>query len=512
VRLPDGRLFVTDDGPDLKQMRAAIWNPADGKSSAEIAPNDAGQSVALLIDRQGTLTLVRSGLRCHQVSIWRRRPGEAWRLAHVEASNNSCAVGAFALDDNQIVYWFQDATPGAKLWSAASDESRTVDVPASGNREHLIALGGGQLLSVGWGKSHLYVPGLGWRATGVAGGDDQSTFTALTDGRVLMVAPYSTRVWTRSEFSTEPPCIYLMAQLEGAASGESFHLDQPRLENVGPACRAAIVADPNLEASRALRDLAQSGEAERRRRGILAICELRVGWAVDIMTRGLAPNDSYDQGATCLVALTESEQPAARQAVDAYAQDCIRGDRSSAPLVAAAHRSEMARALAAEVLVLAWRDRRPGFDQLRDVVCRSPIPTSAVAICRESIAAQELQWRNQPKRRHAWRMTGVATAIGAGLAVGGYAARNSDGGRVIAVVAGGLGAGALLFPSLTADHPGPLGGLDQEFQGCLAVTTGVLGAVGAALATGSPGASRAAISILGGVLFSGLSLAATWSF
>ncbi len=93
VRLPDGRLFVIDDGPDAKRLRAAVWNPSDGKSSTEAAPGDEGQSAALLVDAHGTLTLVRSALDGHQTSIWRRRAGEGWVLAHVEPSR-ACAMGS----------------------------------------------------------------------------------------------------------------------------------------------------------------------------------------------------------------------------------------------------------------------------------------------------------------------------------------------------------------------------------------------------------------------------------
>jgi hypothetical protein len=261
-----------------------------------------------------------------------------------------------------------------------------------------------------------------------------------------------------------------------------------------------------------MRELAEQPPEKGGRDGVAILCDFRPPWAVDLMIRGLDPKVAYDQGASCLAALGESDAPAARQAVAAAIQDFIRGDRWAYVLAQAAGSSERLRARAGDVLVAYWTDRRGGFDQLKEIVCRAPVPQNAAEICGRAIAHQENEWKEQPKRRHAWKMTAAATAIGAGLAVGGVVARNTDVGRVIAVAAGGLGAGALLFPSLAGSHPGPLGGVDEEAEGCLSVTLGVLGAVGAGLVTGSAGFSRAYVSITGGLLFTGLSLAAIWSF
>ena len=511
VRLPDGRVFVIDDGPEQKAPRAALWNPATGRSTVDEVPGDDGQTAALLVDREGTLTLVRQRPACHEVAIWRRNIGRAWALAHVEAVQG-CAVGAVALGGGRIAFWFHHATPAAFEWDPASGASRLLKVPTPESHERLVLLDGNRWLAVGWASSSLYQPGRGWRSTGHIGGGDEASFTPLSDGRVLMVASSQSSVWTPAVYSPARPCAYLTARLRGEMRDPHAPSARPTRDTVDPGCLRAIAADPGMEASRALRELAERPPADGGREGVAVLCEFRFPWAVDLMLRGLDPKIAYDQGASCLAALSESDAPAARQAVDAAIQDFIRGDRWAYVLAQAAGSSERLRARAADVLVVYWTDKRSGFDQLKEIVCRAPVPRNAAEICGRAIAHQESEWTAQPRRRHAWKVTAAVTAIGAGLAVGGYFARNGDVGRVIAVAAGGLGAGALVFPSLAGRHQGPLGGLEEEAEGCLSVTLGVLGAVGAGLATGSPGASRAAVSIAGGVLFTGLSLAAVWTF
>jgi hypothetical protein len=511
VRLPDGRVFVIDDSLDEKAPRAAVWNPATGRSSVDEAPSDNGQTAALLVDREGTLTLVRRRSACHEVAIWRRGMGQAWTLAHVEPAHG-CAVGAVALADGRIAFWLHQAAPAAFLWDPVSGASRLLEVPAPENHQQLVLLDGDRWLAVGWRNSSLHEPGRGWRSTGRVGGGDEASFTPLPDGRVLMVGPSESSVWTPSDYAPERPCAYLTARLRSELREGPPFVARPTRDGIGPGCIRALAANPDLDASRALRELAELAPEKGGRDGIAVLCDLRPPWAVDLMVRGLAPKASYDDGAACLAALGESDAPAARQAVDAAIQDFIRGDRWAYVLAQAAGSSERLRARAADVLVVYWTDKRGGFDQLKPIVCRAPVPRNAAEICDRALAHQESEWKEQPKRRRAWKMTAAVTAIGAGLAVGGIVARDRDVGRAIAVAAGGLGAGALMFPSLTESHPGPLGGLDEEFEGCLSVTLGVLGAVGAGLVTGSPGASRAAVSVTGGLLFTGLSLAAIWSF
>ena len=510
ARLPNGRLFVTDDGPNLQQLRAASWNPANGRSSIEEAPNGPGQSAALLVDAHGTLTLVRSAIGCRQTTIWRRRAGEAWVAAHVEPSV-TCATGAIALDEQQIVYWSNHANP--ILWNVATGVARPVGVPRPDRFERLVAFGDGRLLAIDDESSHLYVPGSGWRSAGSAGGDGQSTFTPVRDGRVLMLAPLSVRVWTPLTYAAARPCSYLTAELRAGVELPLIYYPQPTRDNVDPICWAAIASDPSLEVSRALKDLSQKPAGEGGRQGIQLLCDVRAAWAVDIMIRGLDSSVTYSGAHSCLAALAQIDQPAAHQAVDSYVQDCIRGDRGFDTLIEASKSSTSLRARAAEVLVAAWHDRRPGFDRLRSSVCQPPIPGAAAEICRKAEPQQEFEWRQQPKRRHALLMTGAVTAIGAGLAVGGALNQNNDLGQGLAIAAGTLGASALFVAPLLGDNGGgPLSALGDAFKGCAAVTGGLLGLVGSALATSSPGVSRTVVSIFGSALFTSVSLAAIWKF
>jgi hypothetical protein len=511
VRLPDGRVFVIDDGPEAKMPQAAIWDPTSGRSSLDEAPHDSGQTAALLVDHEGMLTLVRRRAGCSEVAIWRRSAGRPWALAHVEKVH-ACAAGAAAVTGGQIAFWIHQAAPAAFVWDPATGASRLMEVPTPEHHQQLVPLDGDRWLAVGWASSSLYEPGRGWRSTGGIGGGDEASFTRLPDGRVLMVAPSQASVWTPAAYSPARPCAHLTARLRSVTRDPHALIARPTLDTVEPGCVRAIAVDPSLEASRALRELAERPPGQGGRDGITTVCDLRPPWAIDLMIRGLDPKLAYDQGASCLAALGESDAPAARQAVDGAIQDFIRGDRWAYVLVQAARSSERLRARAGDVLVVYWTDKRDGFDQLKEIVCRAPVPRNAAEICGRAMAHQESEWKEQPKRRHAWMMTGAVTAIGAGLAVGGYLAQDSGAGRAIAVAAGGLGTGALLFPSLAGRHPGLLGGLEEEAQGCLSVTLGVLGAVGAGLATSTPGASRAAVSALGGALFTGLSLAAIWSF
>ena len=516
VLQPDGRLFVTDDGPESERLRAAIWNPADNKSKLEEAPPGAGRTAALLVDGRGTLTLVRSRPDCHQISIWRRRPGEAWVLAHVD-DVPSCGKGAFMLDEHRIVHWssYNETGPSyAMVWNFSSGESETLTMPDAADQLFVVSLGGGRLLSVGKTGSHLYVPGAGWRATGWRGEVDASgTFTPLQDGRVLMLSMLRSRVWTPSAYSTNRPCVFFAGLLEEAVRQGTFPAELPTQENVGSACWSAIATDPNLSASHALRTLAQRPPEEGGAAGMALICAIRPRWAVDLMIRGLRPNMFNDPRA-CLTGLAESDQPAARQAVDAYVQDCQRGDRSLDVLASAAASSEGLRVRSADVLVSAWDRRRSGsgFDSLRPIVCRSPVPTKAAAICRKAEVRQEATWDEAPRHRRKQLITGAAVAIGAGLAIGGTLNRNNDVGRAIAIAAGTLGVSAPFTAALLNDHNGPYTEFDEIFIGSTLGTSAALGLTGAALATGNPGASRAAISIVGGTLFTMIHLAAVWLF
>ncbi len=108
-------------------------------------------------------------------------------------------------------------------------------------------------------------------------------------------------------------------------------------------------------------------------------------------------------------------------------------------------------------------------------------------------------------------MTGVVTAIGVGLAIGGYATRNDDVGEGFAIVAGTLGLATLFAAPM--DDRGPMGGFADAFKGCLGVTGGLVGLVGAALVTSSnPGAPRAAISMGGAAFFTLAALIPIWRF
>jgi hypothetical protein len=511
VRLPDGRVFLIDDGMENGPARAAIWNPGTGRSSADEAPADDGQTAALLVDRAGTLTLVRRRLACREVAIWRRAVGRAWTLAHVEPAHG-CAVGAVQLAGGGIAWWVDQARPAAFVWDPTSGASRLIDVPTPEHHQRLIPLDRDRWLAIAWGDSSLFEPGCGWLSTGNIGMGDEASFTPLLDGRVLMVGGSHSGVWTPAASSPARPCVHLAARLRSEMRAPGSLIPRPTRDNVDPRCVRAIAADPELEASRTLLELAEQPPEKGGREGVAAVCDFGPPWAVNAMIRGLDPKMAYDNGASCLAALADSDAPAARQAVEAAIQDFIRGDRQAYVLAQAAASSERLRTRASDVLVVYWTDKRAGFDQLKEVVCRAPAPRNAAAICERATARQESEWKEQPKRRRAWKMTVAVTAIGAGLGIGGYLARNEGVGRVIAVAAGGLGAGALVFPSLAGSHPGLLGGLEEEAEGCLSASLGVLGAVGAGLVTGNPGASRAAVSITGGLLFTGLSSLAVWSF
>jgi hypothetical protein len=527
ARLLDGRVLAVADGPKFEKTQAAIWNPADQKSSPVDAPTDAGRTLALRVDARGTITLVRSRSGCHEIAIWRRRAGEAWALAHVDTVP-VCAVGALALDDQQIVYWSARlgiGAPYATLWDASSGESRTLDIPEPVHFQELIAAGEGRAMVVGSDGSFLYVPERGWRPSGAVERFAESTFTPLADGRVLMVGPLRVRVWTPADFSNGRPCAGPTAFFEAVATrdGDMIPVDRPTPYNVGSACQAVIAADPNSDAGVALKALALRPEKERGRVGVEALCELGPAWAADVMIRGLDPSMTDDRVGACLAAVAESDQPVAREAVDRYLQACARAERSFYPLIPAARSSERLRARMGVVLVAYWKAHWHGFDQLRQVACMSPAPLPALEVCERTTEHEERDWvvdqreRSAERWRHArlYLSIGAAAAVGAGLAVSGTATRHSDLGRGIAITSGALGGGALLMASfIDIDHGGQPGlEFGDGLRRLAAVTGGVVGLTGAALATGSSsGKSRAAISILGGSIFSVVSVTAIWHF
>lgn len=512
VRLPDGRIFVLNDEDGVaKPPQAAIWDPSSRRSILDEAPRDVGQTAALLVDREGSLTSIRRGPACQEVAIWRRPPGQTWALAHVERVSG-CVAGAMLVEGGRIAFWLHQTSPGALIWDPATGVTQQLMVPNPQDHQQLVALDSGRWLAVGWGNSHLYEPQRGWRPTGGSGAGDRASFTRLQDGRVLVVSSYESRVWTPSTHVHGEACVSLTARLTSYLQEGPRFAPRPTREGVTSACVRALSADPDGEASRALRRLTDRPLDDGGRDGLGVICDLRPSWAVGLMARGLDTNVLYEGGGACLGALAETDDPVARQHVEAAVQAFVRGDRASYVLVEAARSSENLRVRAADVLVVFWREKRPGFDQLKEVVCRTPVPPGAAEICKGALPYQENEWKEQPKRRHAWKMTGAVTVIGAGLAVGGLLARNGDAGRATAVAAGGLGASALMFPSLADVHPGPIGAVGEAFESGFSVVLGVVGAVGAGLATSSSGDARAIISVTGGLLFTALSLTALWHF
>ncbi len=288
----------------------------------------------------------------------------------------------------------------------------------------------------------------------------------------------------------------------------------PLIASLGPTCRAAIAADRSLDASRKLEDMATHSIGASGRLAAVTLCDVRAPWAVAPMIRGLA-SDVDDAGrAICLASLAEIDAPKAHQAVDTYLSERgVQGRFVDKAVVDAGERSERVRARAGVVLLLAWNRRAYGFDPLANVVCRTPLPGEAAHVCDRRKPSQELAWSEEPERRRAWLATGAAVVIGAGLAVGGYAARSDDLGRGIAVTAATL-AGALLFAT-PLDNPrgGAYGAaLASGLRPVLWVLGGAAGLATGLLVTQSPGNSRAATSIAGGVLFTALSIKAAWAF
>ena len=282
-----------------------------------------------------------------------------------------------------------------------------------------------------------------------------------------------------------------------------------------------VAADPDADASTALKRLALRPERAKARFGMQALCALRAGWAPEIMIRGLEPGATDDQGVACLSALAESDQPEARAAVDRYLQAREGGGLSIEPLVVAARSSERLRARMGPVLAAYWRDQRHGFDQLRQVACMPLTPVGSLEICTRTVEQQEREWRlgRQERRTKSWQRAGLylemggAVAVGAGLAVAGVATRNEELGRAIAIVSGGLGGGAALMAPYIDVHDGANGFPMADFQRrFMAVLGGVVGATVAALVSASPGWPRGATSIVGGAVFSAVSVTALWHF
>ena len=148
-------------------------------------------------------------------------------------------------------------------------------------------------------------------------------------------------------------------------------------------------------------------------------------------------------------------------------------------------------------------------------------PVGSLEICTRTVEWQEREWtlERRDRRAKSWQRAGLylemagAVAFGAGLAVAGVATRNDDFGRAIAITAGGLGGGAaLMAPAIDArDGPNSFPMADFERRS-LAVVGGVVGATVAALVTSTPGWPRGATSIVGGVVFSAVSVTALWHF
>ncbi|HLK93371.1 MAG TPA: hypothetical protein VKZ18_25995 [Polyangia bacterium] len=519
ARLGDGRVLVVDD----QRLRAATWNPADGTASPEETPRDAGRPLGLFVDRQGTLTLVLGRLGCREVAIWRRGSGARWTLAHVDGVSGCAGARAVALDDLRIAHWWASSwmSPTTVLvWNASSGAVRSVEIANPIPFESLLSLGTGGALELDQisartepmrGASYLSWSGQPWRFAGFIDHGGNDTFTPLPDGRVLMVGPAHARVWTPWTFSTSEPCRGVTAQIEDALNRPWSAIDVPASDNVSPACRAQISADPGSRASRALKELAQRPGDGGGPAGVQALCALGPAWAMDTMIRGLGPDASQDRGATCLAALADSDQFSARQAVDGYIEGCGHGDRPCEALPGAMLSSERARLRAAEIYAAVRRENGDGSILLGRAVCQGTVPKPAVTACRRADEAQEPEWRREQRRR-AWLETGAVTAVGAGLAVGGFATRNDDTGRGFAIAAGALGLGAVFASPILVDDHGPMAGFAAPLAGFLAVIGGLVGGGVAALASANPGGSRAAISITGGVLFTTASLVPIWHF
>jgi len=523
--MPDGRVIVVDDGPKFERTRVAIWNPATDKASTTDAPNDVGRTIGLFVDTTGMTTLVRSRAGCHEVAIWRRPDAGVWALAHLEEVP-VCAVGAVALDEEQFVYWserFGLGAPYATRWRVSAGESQRLDLPEPARFEKLIALGIGRLMVVGRSESYLRGSEDAWRPSGAVDASAESKFIALADGRVLMVGPTDVRIWTPAEFSNGRPCAGAAAFFDAAAARdlERISVERPTRDNVGPECRGVVGTDPSADASGALKRLALRPERAKARLGMQALCALRAGWAADIMIRGLAPGATDDQGVACLAALAESDQPEARAAVDHYLQARAEGGLSIEPLVVAARSSERLRARMGPVLAAYWRDRRHGFDQLRQVACTPLVPAGSLDICTRTLEQQEREWllEGQERRAKQWQRAGLylemggAVALGAGMAVAGVATSNDDFGRAIAIAAGGLGGGAAFMAPYIGVHDTANAFTVADFQRrVMAVIGGVVGATVAALVTATPGWPRGATSIVGGAVFSAVSVTALWHF
>lgn len=310
---------------------------------------------------------------------------------------------------------------------------------------------------------------------------------------------------------TADPCLDFAVTLDVLAT-RPFGV--PLVVPVGPTCRAAIVAAPDLEASRKLQEMAIHAIGSGGRLGAVTLCDLHAPWAVAAMIRGLAADVEDIGRAMCLSSLAEIDQPTAQDAVGTYLRDRgVQGKVVDKAVADAGERSDRLRARAATVLVRAWDSRAYGFDHLADIVCRTPPPAEAASICDRRVSGQELAWREEPERRRAWLESGAYVLIGGGLAVGGYVARNDDAGRVIAVAAATLAGVRLLAIPLDNPSGGAYGSaLASGLRPLFLAVGGAIGLATGLLVTQNPGNSRAATSISASALFTALSIKAAWTF
>jgi hypothetical protein len=240
---------------------------------------------------------------------------------------------------------------------------------------------------------------------------------------------------------------------------------------------------------------------------------------------GALPTRSSDPRAACLASLAELDLPAAGQAVDTFLRDraispngalgspefAFRVDRI---LPIAARRSERLRTRAASVWVGAWNARAEGFDQLRDIVCRPPVPTVSAKICERSLPDQEQSWANAARRDHFWRLTAMWAALSGALAVGGTVTRNEEAGRWFALTATTIAGGALLDLPLSlqddAGDQGPLNGLGDAAEAAALLLGGAAGFGVGYLTTRSSGTSRAVTAIAGASVFGATMIVKSW--
>jgi hypothetical protein len=294
------------------------------------------------------------------------------------------------------------------------------------------------------------------------------------------------------------------------------------------ACRDSVARNPSSEVARRLSALLSAPAVSQRRAAKAVLCELGPPWAtavmVDALKDELLPRWRSEPRASCLASLADLDQPGATSAVDSFLRDraLIGGPQYAAAgsvqversVALAAQRSERLRARAVPLLAAAWRAHAAGFDALREIECRAPVPPGGQAICERSRANQEGAWGEDVTQEHLWRNTAAWALLSGGLAVGGVLTRNQEAGRWFAVTATTLAGAVLLETPFSGDYedgdPGALSGLGDAGKAVAAIVGGAAGFGIGYLASRNPGSARAATAIAGASVFGVTMILRTW--